>query len=443
MLNGRELGVMHHVVLDQQMRGAFVVVNAPAAVVVGVHVVDVVVADDRARRDAERVDAAHVRQHAADVVNVVELDAIVLAHAALVAPHPADRNARVTAVVNMVMGHDVALGVGQQHAHGRRKILAVMVQPVVGDAIVARAVPRRTGFLAASHADATSRQLGEFVTREFIVGAASHHLEAEGAEIEQPALFERARPGAAQRDGSRHGGGPLPVVGIARPEFKIRVGKRQIAETQMLDVTPLRRLAFQAQVRGGERRHHLGLGQILAGQRVVKELASAAVQIPLARRVQTLKDILHDVARAILGEVVREGLPGFVREGDEVRLRVHALDGQVRVGPEVIDDDLDVGEVGPVGTDVAGLELEGLAVLVIVRRLRRAFRAAGHAQVAFVRRAGADALLAVDVELPKPPRAAGHVGHVGHPEFVIVLLPASDAPPAIQHDRLRLPPLCR
>ncbi len=63
--------------------------------------------------------------------------------------------------------------------------------------VVPRAFPRWTGFPAASHADATGRQLGEFVTREIIVGAAGHHLEAEGAEIEQPALFERARPGAA------------------------------------------------------------------------------------------------------------------------------------------------------------------------------------------------------------------------------------------------------
>lgn len=77
-IEGGILGVVHEVVLNEDVGGAFVEIDAPTAVVVGTDVVDVVAANDGAGLDAEGIDAAHVAEHAAaDVVDVVVLDTIV------------------------------------------------------------------------------------------------------------------------------------------------------------------------------------------------------------------------------------------------------------------------------------------------------------------------------------------------------------------------------
>src|ERR1019366_2162248 len=96
----RVLRVVDEVVLDHQVRGAFVEIDAPAAVIVRPDMVKVVAADNRSRLDAEGVDAAHVAEDAGpDVVDEIVLDAVVPRRRLAEAPGPAGGDAGVARVV--------------------------------------------------------------------------------------------------------------------------------------------------------------------------------------------------------------------------------------------------------------------------------------------------------------------------------------------------------
>ena len=250
-------------------------------------------------------------------------------------------------------------------------------------------------------------------------------------------MLEGAETRPAQGNGGGHGGGTLLGVGVSQRKFKSRIGKGKILKPQILDETAIRGVAFQSHEGGRKRSDHLNLRHVFAGLRVIKELAGAAIQIPLARCVQGLEYIFHDVTRAVLGEIIRECLVRLVGEGDEIGRGVHALNGQMRIRPEMIDDDFHILKIAPVRPDVARLELKTLTPLVIVGRLRRAFRAARHTQETLIRRAGTDTLLAVHIKLAEIPLAAGHFRQSGHPNFGVMLLPTSDAAAAIQNRRHR------
>ncbi len=116
------LDAVDEVVLQDDAGTAFVVVQPPAAAavaVVGVHVVNHVVADGGAVSQAQRVHAAHVAQHApAQVMDVVELDLVLHRDRRRVAPAPADRDARVELVADVVVRHLVVAAVADPHADG-------------------------------------------------------------------------------------------------------------------------------------------------------------------------------------------------------------------------------------------------------------------------------------------------------------------------------------
>ena len=98
-------GPVDEVGLDQDVGGALVGVDAPAAVAPGHDVVEHVVADPGAGGDAERVDATHVGKHpAADVVHVVAFNHVAVGSLG-VAPGPADADARVIEVMDVIVDH--------------------------------------------------------------------------------------------------------------------------------------------------------------------------------------------------------------------------------------------------------------------------------------------------------------------------------------------------
>ena len=136
------LGVVDEVVLHHDAGAALVVVQPPAAVIVGIDVVDDVVADGGAGRGAEGVDAAHVAQHApAEVMDVVELDLVVVGRAGRVAPSPADGNARVAEIGDVVVRDLVVGAVADPHAHRA----AVEVAAGADDVVVDDAMPGGVG----------------------------------------------------------------------------------------------------------------------------------------------------------------------------------------------------------------------------------------------------------------------------------------------------------
>ena len=132
------LDAVDEVVLEEDVGAAFVGIEAPAAVAVGVDVVEDVVDDLRAFRRAEGVDAAHVAEHApADVVDVVEGDAVPLGQAFAVSPAPADGDARVVEVGDFVVGDGVVGAVSDPDADGAGEDPPAAADDVVVDGDVA------------------------------------------------------------------------------------------------------------------------------------------------------------------------------------------------------------------------------------------------------------------------------------------------------------------
>ena len=99
---------------------------------------DVVVADGRAFRIAERIDTAHVAQHALpDVMDVVEFNLVADADRRRVAPCPADGYARVVQIADIVVRHDVVATVSDPHADGAVVDAAAMLDDAVVDGLFA------------------------------------------------------------------------------------------------------------------------------------------------------------------------------------------------------------------------------------------------------------------------------------------------------------------
>jgi len=80
LVEARAFTAINHVVSSRMSVAPFVRVESPAAVGIGLHIVNQVVAQNGSLLDAQRVNAAHVAQHAlADVVEMIELNEVVAA----------------------------------------------------------------------------------------------------------------------------------------------------------------------------------------------------------------------------------------------------------------------------------------------------------------------------------------------------------------------------
>src|SRR5438874_2410087 len=98
------LAPIDDVALQDDSAAAFVGVEAPPAIGEGVHVVNEIVANNRARLRAERVNRAHVAEaKLADLVEMIELDQVGAAGRVAVAPGPADGNGGVVKVMNVIV----------------------------------------------------------------------------------------------------------------------------------------------------------------------------------------------------------------------------------------------------------------------------------------------------------------------------------------------------
>ena len=124
------------VVLDQDAGAALVGIDRQRPRVVVVDVVHQIVAQHRPRRISQAVDAAHVAEHApADVVDVVELDHVVMRAGRGIPPTPADRDAGVVQVADLVVRDPVVAGPADPDAHRAGIDLAAVVDQVVVDGI--------------------------------------------------------------------------------------------------------------------------------------------------------------------------------------------------------------------------------------------------------------------------------------------------------------------
>ena len=189
-------------------------------------------------------------------------------------------------------------------------------------------------------------------------------------------------------------------------------------------------------LRGDERLPHhrrddLGLRHVFARHGPVVEHARGAVQVPLARLVERLEDVLHVIARVVLPPVADRPC-GDRRELDDPFLQVQLGDEVDRRGPGVVDDDQGVAEVVP----PAGCRRRGNGSPAWRRCWGRPLRAVERRQdvlgveEALVGRAGPGAALAVHKELMEVPPAFLDAGYHRLPERALPFLPARDRPAA-------------
>ena len=102
----RILHPVDDVILDEDVGTGLVEVYPKRAVRVPQHVVNPIVADRGAGRNAQRVDAAHIAQLApAQMMDVIVFDGIMVGRGGIVGPTPADGYARIEKVADVVVQH--------------------------------------------------------------------------------------------------------------------------------------------------------------------------------------------------------------------------------------------------------------------------------------------------------------------------------------------------
>src|SRR5579875_1672885 len=136
LVQAARLRVVYNIVLGKNIAGALIKVDSPTAISEGTDVVQEVVFENRSRRDAQQVDAAHIGEQAlADVFDAVVLDEVVVGKALPVAPRPAHRDARVVEVTDGVVEKAIIGGLADPYAGSRR-----MEAPSIGDKAVLHGV---------------------------------------------------------------------------------------------------------------------------------------------------------------------------------------------------------------------------------------------------------------------------------------------------------------
>lgn len=227
LVEAARLRVVHDVVLQQYARAALVRVQAPPAVAVRVDVVHQVVALRRPRRDAERVDAAHVAQHArAEVVDVVVLDGVVVGGGGVVSPAPTHGDARVVEVADIIVRHAVEAAFPDPHPDARREHLPAIVDEVVVNHVAQRGVRLLRGSARLADAHAACPQVVDVAVEDPIVLTAALQPHAVLARVRDLAALDAAVARTAGEHGRSEENGCLAVGGALVLDEPIGVLKR-------------------------------------------------------------------------------------------------------------------------------------------------------------------------------------------------------------------------
>ena len=279
------LDVVNQVVFHHDAGAAFVGIEPPSAVVVGINVVDVVVAHGGAWLGAQGVNAAHIAQHApTEVVDVVELDLVVVAIAGSISPAPADGNAGVAEIADVVVRHLVIGTLTDPHAHRA----AVQVPARANDAVVNRAMSRGVGACAGVVRQSDANAAGGHILHQAMLRTAIRAAAAEpkgvAAHVDCFTAVKHDMSRTVGRNSCGETGGRLPVVVPLRRQWVLAMLETQALERQILHIAAALGIAAQMDQVADDRRDDFGLGHIFAGQRDVEQIA-ATIQKPLAGRV--------------------------------------------------------------------------------------------------------------------------------------------------------------
>ena len=298
------LGVVHDVVFRHNVRRALVEVDPPAAIGGRQDVVNEVVRQAGAVLVAQRVDAAHVAEQAApDVVDVVVFDDVVLRQGVAVAPGPADGDARVIQVMDVVVDDAVAGTLPDPDADGGRMDRAAVVNAAVLHDVPLGDVVRVLADARLADLDAARAQVVQVAADDRVPLAGPAPLHGVGADVGDLAVLQGAVPRADAADDPAQIHLRLGRRVPLRPHRPVGVPKEQAPQVDVRHPVFAVRVALEHDQLLEAGRDRLERRRRLARQRMIIDDARRPVQIPGARLLgQCLKDVLHPVAVA-LGEL--------------------------------------------------------------------------------------------------------------------------------------------
>ena len=312
-------------------------------------------------------------------------------------PHPVPRGEHVSSVVDEAVVHHVS---------------------VRGPRLVAR----QKGL---ADANAARAQVVDVALHDAVVLASLPQPKRVHAHVRDLALLQRAPLRTVQQQrGILLESRALAVRRLALVEDPVRMLERQPPQCHVLNTQPEFRLALELNQPAQDRRDHVRLPRVFPGHRPVVEQARAAVQVPLARRIERRAMVLHCVALLLL-PVAHGPAAARGKAGHAARF-IHGRDPVQRRGPGVVHKDVHVAEAGP-RLDVARLETEphfGRRVAAGLASVGEGLDRAFGAQVPFVGRACTRAPGAVDEELMEVPLALARLRNVRDPERPFALAPA-------------------
>ena len=200
---------------------------------------DMVVADGRAFRIAERIDATHVAQHALpDVMDVVEFNLVADADRRRVAPCPADGYACVEQIAYVVVRHDVVATVSNPHADGA----VVDASATLDDAVVNGLLADGQFFRRHSHAPtdadfhtARAHVMYPALLQAVVITAVVEMdaVDANGADL---ALFEINARRIDEMDDGGNVHFRLPAAMAVRRQNVARMAERQSFESDIRNI---------------------------------------------------------------------------------------------------------------------------------------------------------------------------------------------------------------
>src|SRR2546425_6214791 len=206
------LAPVNHVVFEHDVRASFVGVKSPATVRVRPHVMNQIVAQDRSLLNSQRVNAAHVAEHAlADVVKVIELDDVVPAGRFLIAPIPSHGNRRVIKVVNMIVRDPILTALKNDQTDGGRINTAELMKMVVVDDMAVAHFKRVLALRRLADANAARANVVNFIRDDVATLATFSQLEGVSTEMSKDAIFYHAVHRAFSQDVAAHVDGSLGV----------------------------------------------------------------------------------------------------------------------------------------------------------------------------------------------------------------------------------------
>ena len=349
-VESRRPDVINEVVLNQHFRGTLVQIQTELPVMFGERAFYVVAghiaANHRARLAAERVDAGAVGNQGEDIADGIILDVIRRAGGGLVVPRPAERNAGIGKIPNLVMADD-----GVAHNPAPDRVAGEIQDSAIGNRAVLNAIARGQFRILRirlhadiAHLDAAATQIKQAAADDRIVLRAKPQADAIVARLGNRATLESAIFRAGQFDGGGQIRLPLGAAVTLAGQWRFIVRKREMIEHQMRHKPVVIVITGQGHDIDEPGNDDPRVGEGFPGARQIGEHTRRAVQIPFARRLQFLLHVLDEIG---LQSVLIHRERRHAGKSHDVLFGINALDQHPRGAPDMQNHHLHVAQIFP------------------------------------------------------------------------------------------------